>query len=404
MKHYGLLLMLLSSLCLNSLAQQKVRSISDGRKRIYYTEVEEAENKLLEYIRTSADRRDFPSKLFVDLILNDERCFNYDFSLLVKASEKVTVRALRIITSDDGKLRLYTWDADGGTLSSYSGVTSFKNEIGVNSFASPIGDEYDMYDDKDKNLKTGMIACGATQIKTIPLNTEDKVYIVLSHASASNIMQIMSLDAYKIQNNGLFPYNLFPSESGYSSSLSLYVDPSYSNNTKIMLNDLELIIPETIKSLNPYACNRISGRNLKYKFIKERFEFVEISYSDNLYPELCDYKYNIIQINIAPWLIRIDKMPNGAIRYASWKNKSVKEKPDLIILNGYCASSEVEENKANEILGTLISKKEKYIFQNKDYFYEVSWIYEGGYEFTRLHSAKVIVKHNDKVLMTLTSH
>lgn len=401
MKYYGLLLMLLSSICLNSLAQQKVRSMSDGERRIYYTDLKEAENKLLEYIQTSTDRCDFPSKLFVDLILNDERCFNYDFSLLIKASEKVTVRALRIITSDDGKLRLYTWDADGGTLSSYSGITSFKNKLGVNSYASLIGEEYN---DKDINLKTGMIACGATQIKTIPLNTDDNAYIVFTHASASNIMQIMSLDAYKIQDNGLSPYNLFPSESGYSSSLSLYVNPLYSYNTNIISNDLELIIPETIKSLNPYACNRITGRNLKYKFIKGRFEFVEVSYSDNLYSGLCNYEYNIIQIDANPWLIRIDKMPNGAVRYASWRNKSVKEKPDLIISNGYCASSELEENKDNRTWDTLISKKEKYIFQNNDYFYEVSWFYEGGYEFTRLHSWKVIVKHNDKVLMTLTDN
>ena len=394
MKHYGLLLLLLSCICLNSFAQQKVRSMSDGERRIYYTEVEEAENKLLEYIRTSSDRFDFPSKLFVDLILNDERCFDYDFSLLIKASEKVTVRALRINTSDDRKLRLYTWDADGGTMSSYSGVTSFKNEIGINSYASPIGEEYD---DKDKNQKIGMIACGATQIKTIPLDTGDNVYIVFTHASASNIMQLMSLDAYKIQNSGLSPYNLFPSESGYSSSLSFSIE----YNAEIILNDLELIIPETIKSLNPYACNRITGRKLKYKFIENRFEFVEVLYSENLYSGLCNYEYNIIQIDANPWLIRIDKMPNGAVRYASWKNKSVKEKPDLIISNGYCASSELEENIVNRTWGTLISKKEKYIFQNKDYFYEVSWIYEGGYEFTRIHSWKVIVKHNETILMTL---
>lgn len=52
--------------------------------------------------------------------------------------------------------------------------------------------------------------------------------------------------------------------------------------------------------------------------------------------------------------------------------------------------------------GAKVSKDEKYIFQNNEYFYEVSWKYEGGYEFTHLHSWKLIVKRNDTVLMTLT--
>ena len=90
------------------------------------------------------------------------------------------------------------------------------------------------------------------------------------------------------------------------------------------------------------------------------------------------------------------------IGVSSWKNKSENEKPDLIISNGYCASSELRENKDAGIWGAQVSKDEKYIFQNNEYFYEVSWKYEGGFEFTRLHSWKLIVKRNDKVLMTLT--
>lgn len=95
-------------------------------------------------------------------------------------------------------------------------------------------------------------------------------------------------------------------------------------------------------------------------------------------------------------------MPNGANRYASWKNKKVDEEPDLIIYNGYCASSEIKENDDVGLFDAKIIKDEKYIFQNNECFYEVSWIYEVGYEFTRFHSWKIVVKRNDTILMTLT--
>lgn len=374
----------------------------DGEKRIYYSTVEEAESKLLEYIQANNKGHDFPSKLFVDLVLNDDRCFYYDFSKLIEASAEVTIRQLRIETSDDGKLRLYSWDADGGTMSRYTGITSYKNQNGIHSYASPIGEDWDFFDEKDPYIQMGIISCGVTKIVTLPCTNGNNVYVVFTHFSASNIMQTSTLDAFKIDANGLKSVHIFPKESEYTSSISYYRDPSQAYSNGIILSNDELIIPETMESENPYGSARITGRNLVYKFDGEKFKFYKTEYGENLYSGLCNYQYNVIIINASPWIIRIDKMPNGAIRYASWKNKSENEKPDLIIANGYCASSELKENKDSGVWGAKVSKDEKYIFQNNEYFYEVSWKYEGGYEFTHLHSWKIIVKRNDTVLMTLT--
>ena len=372
----------------------------DGEKRIYYSSVDEAEKNLVEYIKTHNDLNDFPSKLFIDLVLNDDRCYDYDFSKLIEASAEVTIRQLRIETSDDGRLRLYTWDADGGSMSCYTGITSYKNETGIHSYASPIG--YDWGDDNNPYAQLGYIACGVTKIITLPQKNGCNTYVVFTHSSGSNIMQMTALNAYEIEADGIKSKDIFPEGSKYTSSISYYRDPSQAYSTGIMLSDTELIIPETMESENPYGLARITGRNHVYKYDGEKFKFHKTEYGENLYSGLCNYSHNIIIINASPWIIRIDKMPNGAIRYASWKNKSENEKPDLIIANGYCASSELRENKDSGIWGAKVSKDEKYIFQNNEYFYEVSWKYEGGYEFTHLHSWKLIVKRNDTVLLTLT--
>ena len=386
---------------LNSFAQERVRSMSDGGKRVYYKYVEEAERVLLECVQNE----EFPSVLFEDLILNDDRCFYYDFSKFVEASRNVTSRPLRIIASDDGKLRLYTWDAVGGTMSFYSGIASYKNDNGIQSYSYvPRNEEYETYGEiKDKYSQIGMIACGATDIKTLKGIDGKLIYVVFNHASGSNVMHVTTLNAYVLQNQGLEPYELFPSKFGYSSSYSYHWDPFQTYGTNLNFDDSILFVPETMDGENPYGSSRSTGRSLMYKFNGVNLSFHGVSYPDGLCKDLCNYKYNIVVIDADPWIIRVDKMPNGAVRYASWKNKQESENPDIVIANGYCVSMNLEGEKKNDsMLGTHVSKNEKYIFQNNDYFYEVSWKYDGGFEFTRLHSWNLIVKKNDQVLLNLS--
>jgi hypothetical protein len=82
-------------------------------------------------------------------------------------------------------------------------------------------------------------------------------------------------------------------------------------------------------------------------------------------------------------------MPDGSLRYASWKNKEESMKPDLLLSNGQCVSSGFDN--------------QKYIFRNGEYFYEISWTEERDMGFSLPISWKLIIKHNCKVLMTLTS-
>ena len=84
---------------LNSAAQH---FISDGDKRIEYSSIADAENRLIEIIKK---HKAFPEKLFTQLVENDDRCIVYDFGKLEKAAERVTYRPFRVITSEDGILR-----------------------------------------------------------------------------------------------------------------------------------------------------------------------------------------------------------------------------------------------------------------------------------------------------------
>ncbi len=374
---------------------QKQRFMHDGEKKIYYSTVADAESKLIDHIKKSNSRRGFPEKLFMHLIKNDERCFTYGFSKLEKASKSATARPFSVRTSKDEKLRLYSWDIDGGTMSGFSGITSYKDgdKIYTHTFISrEIGmDDYEK--GLDASLKTGAIACGAYDIKELELNDGRKVYVVFSFSSGSSILHSISLEAYTIDKGELKEYRLFSHDSKKSHWISYGYSPAGAYIGDIEFNSSSLYIPETRAGYNPYGGDYETGRLLHYQFNGSTFSYAGIEYPKGLNNSLCNFGHNMIIIEQAPWIIRIDIMPDGKARYSSWKNKSSKEKPDLVVKNGTHTSQPAT--------GDDDESTERYTFKNGEYTYEVSWTL--NYFFSPINPSdwKVIVKRKDKVLMTL---
>ena len=385
MKKYVFLLLALFTISVA--AQDLTRSITDGETTIQYSSIADAENKLIEYIDNNDSYCGFPSELFSELVMNDERCFGYDFGRLNERARDATVRPLRVMTSDDGNLRLYTWDVDGGTMSCYSGIVSYRNSNGIFSHTTVNDDTWG-----DESQNSAYIACGASEIKTIRLSNGNPVYAIFRHSSGSSIMHMTVVSAYTITESGIMQYNLFKHNGDEMNTVSFYRNPSGSFPIDIILTDEELIIPETMEGDNPFGGDRITGRILHYRFNGEAFEHTGISYPDGLYKDLCDFQYNVIISYQEPWIFRIDKMPDGSYRYASWKNKKDTDVPNIVVNGGTYTSTVLDETDSN-------AKEEKYTFQNHDYTYEVSWIVE---YFTYIHSLKVVVKHGDEVLLTVT--
>lgn len=389
MKKYVFLLLALFAI--SATAQNQTRSITDGETTISYSSITDAENKLIEYIDDNDSYCGFPSELFSELVMNDERCFGYDFGRLIERAEDATVRPLRVVTSDDGNLRLYTWDVDGGTMSCYSGIVSYRNSNGIFSHTTVNDDYWDIESD-DESQNYANMACGVFEIKTIRLSNGTPVYAVYTHSSGSSIMHMTIVTAYAITESGIEPYNLFRDNGNETNSVLFYRDPSGSFPVDIILTDNELIVPETMEGDNPYGGDRITGRILCYRFNGKVFECTGVTYPQGLYKDLCNFQYNIIISYQDPWIFRIDKMPDGSYRYASWKNKKDTDEPNIVVNGGTYTSTLLDDTDSN-------AKEEKYVFKNYSYTYEISWIVE---YYTYIHSFKVVVKRGDEVLLTVT--
>ncbi|MDR0967688.1 MAG: hypothetical protein LBL75_02550 [Rickettsiales bacterium] len=54
----------------------------------------------------------------------------------------------------------------------------------------------------------------------------------------------------------------------------------------------------------------------------------------SIYAYLQNFSENIATIQTKRYIIRIDEMQNGDLRYVSWKNKTITDEPDLILYDG----------------------------------------------------------------------
>jgi hypothetical protein len=82
-----------------------------------------------------------------------------------------------------------------------------------------------------------------------------------------------------------------------------------------------------------------------------------------IHPSVNQWESNVFVGKSKNLLVRVDRLSNGDLRYASWsKGKPISEKPDLIILKG----EEIHEGTMGATYWTFTNKNWKYIIQNQE--------------------------------------
>lgn len=115
-----------------------------------------------------------------------------------------------------------------------------------------------------------------------------------------------------------------------------------------------------------------------------------------LYEELCNFYRNIAILSNDSWTVRIDEMPDGSYRYASWKDKKTTEAPDLVMSEGiHDTATEYDENEGYITLA-------QYIFSNDAYSYKVSWVDDYSFTNNNPKNWKVTVTKNDEPVLTIS--
>ena len=378
-------LVLISNICLSQ--SQPYRYMSDKYKKIYYTSIKDAERKLIQYQneRRSKEISDsdnhstsyFPYEMFTSLVKSDERTLTYDFNL----SE------IKEISSADGNLKLYNWIyGDYGTTGADSdGILTYKSQgryLFSESKTSSEGDHI------------LIVPTDTYRIETVTLEEGYSVYLFFAfHRTA--VCYDEWVRAYILCDLDILPYHIFIFDGKLTSIMECKTSSGGQYNGGIKYADESLMVPKE----GHYPFDRWSpipsGFMDIYKFNGQRFVYTETKYDEEvpLNMKLRNFKHNIVCLEFLPWKIRIDYMPDGTYRYASWKNKAISESPDLTISNGEYRTTKVDKGWG----GVLV----EFVFNSSGYEYIVSYEFVEYNRFNELTPNSLVVKKNGKVLMNI---
>lgn len=366
---------------------QSSKYMSDRYKKIYYTSIEDAERKLIQYQnerRTQEISDDdnystsyFPYEMFESLVKSDERTLAYDFNL----------DEIYEISSADGNVKLYNW-----IYGNYA--TTGEDSDGILTYLSKGRYRYCESKVSEDGYRDLVVPTDTYKIETVTLDEGNPIFLFFaSHRVA--VCHDEWVSAYILSDSSIEPYHLFVFDGELTSKVTRCTSRGGHYNGGIEYTDGYLMVSQEghypFDTWAPIA----SGYKDIYKFNGQRFIYSETKYDEEvpLNIALRNFKHNIVCLEFLPWKIRIDYMPDGTYRYASWKNKAMSESPDLTINNGEHRFTKVDKGWGGKLV--------EFIFNNNGYEYIVSYEIVEYNRFNDLTPISLVVKKNGKVLMNV---
>ena len=389
---YIYIFLIVSLLSITCSAQPKIRSISDGRKSIYYTDISDAERQISEYYkeRQRYEISDenvydmfnpyFPYKMFISLVSKDERTIQHSFSF----------EHINQILSPDSKVKLYNWCYGVG-------ATDGAGMDGILTYQTSDKYMYSVSKEGFEGLRELIVPTDTYKIETVTTTEGYPVYLFFaSNRTMSSYTYWVS--SYIISNQALEKYHAFFTNGQLSSVYrkSIGTGGEYSGDIKFQSGSL--YIPQEgfqTEFWSGWSAPISSGYIDVFFFFFNRFTYKETIY-DNTVPlnnKLRDFKSTVVTLDFKPWKIRIDQMPNGSFRYSSWKNNEISATPNIVISNGKRSSTQIKKGwHAEEI---------KFIFKNYSYEYIVTYEHIQYNRFDVINPTRLCIYQNGKILIDI---
>lgn len=238
---------------------------------------------------------------------------------------------VHVATSEDGNMKFYSWNTgEGGTCPDFGILCQFRTDDGGSKII-----------DVSDHDGIGWVS----RVHSIQKEDGSTYYLVVSfHQASSNdgyawvsafaidgdsIKQVHVIDASPLQDQDENDFNVnYFISAWYDATRGEGYDWIHEYDT----HSHELYVPQTIDA-SPFP--EISDWYQVYQFNGKRFEDKGIKPHKGLHQSLCDYDH-LERFFQTKWhIIRIDRMKDGTLRYASWKASSnISDKPELVILGG----------------------------------------------------------------------
>ena len=333
-------------------------------------EYEQREEAFIEGIENYdvLDLREKANDDFAKWLFEDTCTFYYNFPNATDSTEIVN-----IAESDDGNVRIYSWDTQlGGTMICWDNVIQFRSNGKLESYDGSI---WSVDESQEKNEID--FGCWTKAIYTFKRNDGQTIYITESYFRESSSFGYSTLDAFCISNGKLQTIEnafVIPDESSHIGKE--YSIPSWYFLTdgkgwdwiySLDRNTQTFYVPvvDDLELLDQYDL---------YKFNGTKFVYIGREGGYWLHPSIRKFERLEKLDQVGKFLIRIDRISTGNFRYSSWSGtEDMTKKPDIIIENG-----------------KYDKEKNEYSFINGKYTYYIN-IKEEGTELVVMHKNEVIL-------------
>lgn len=266
-----------------------------------------------------------------DWVLNDTATLSYPFTESVK-NEYVTVA-----TSADGNLRIYTWDTgEGGTMICWGNIIQYRDGKKVMAFDKSLGAVLHPDDSDQLEMDFG------SHVDTIlTVHAQDGIiYLIDDYFRESSNWGYSSLIALKIEDGKLMETSVLARDGETDSRIGCEHTIAEWYFITNQGDGWDWIFRYDTDNNNLYICTVDSNSCYTdqydiYHFDGNKFTYTRTDGPYWLYPELREYECLELLFETKKFLIRVDQLKDGSLRYASWSHGTpMSEKPDLVLMDG----------------------------------------------------------------------
>lgn len=231
---------------------------------------------------------------------------------------------VQVYVSEDEKMRIYCWNTyQGGTCPDYAAKCQYRTNDGKVRIVDMGG--YGV----DNNP-------AVNNVHSVQKNDGTTIYLIERYFRISSNSGESWIDAYVIDKDSLKVVDVCGKDKMSSSySIADWYYRTIEGWDWLYEYDAEaknLYVPETDGESYPLA---LTDRYTVYHFNGEKFVPKRNQPHRGLHPSLRDYQNLELFFRTKNHIVRIDKLNNGELRYASWKSPStISDKPDLVIVGG----------------------------------------------------------------------
>jgi len=308
------------------------------------------------FVDDSPDRKAYAKELisFAERLQHDETTFDADLSA------KLDELRITLLTSPDGKMKLYSWeDGDfGSTISSHSIYQTKCNGV----FRAVFMEDYYREPRKLYQLES----------------SDGPIYLVEYFFRESGWSYDIGVDAFSMDKSGqLQPAKIFEcipelhdTAAGYSASLpadcspeppSLYYEGAWNNNFFFELTGKDLYMPQ-------FAYMRGSNGGLfmtdfyhRFTWDGEKFRYKQLEFNPVLAKFLPEAGCLLAEFEQGDSILRVDSVANGSYRLILWKKDDMfSSAPELVITKGWYDTEKKEyhfRKGDNEYVFDAVSQK-----------------------------------------------